>query len=139
MLKYECMPNVFIYSSLINGFVEQNHAEDALNLLRNMPCEPDTICYSVALKGLCRAKEWEDARELIAEMFRKQCPIDEATFSMLIGSLCQNGLVDMATEDFEQMSMYGCNPNSRIHSSLVNGYSEQRCVDEGSKLSNTIP
>ncbi|CAD6251040.1 unnamed protein product [Miscanthus lutarioriparius] len=56
MLKYEYMPNVFIYSSLINGFAEQNRAEDTLKLLRNMQCEPDTICYSAALKGLCRAK-----------------------------------------------------------------------------------
>ncbi|KAJ1279063.1 hypothetical protein BS78_04G126500, partial [Paspalum vaginatum] len=89
MHNYGCTPNIVIYSSIINGFSEQNRVEDALMLLRSMSCEPDTICYSAALK---------------AEMFRKQCPLDESTFSMLIGSLCQNGLVDLATEAFEQIS-----------------------------------
>jgi leucine-rich PPR motif-containing protein len=138
MHKYKCTPNIVIYSSLINGFSEQDRVEDALDLLRRIPCEPDTICYSAALKGLCRAKRWDDARELIDEMIRKQWPPDEATFSMLNGSLCQNGLVDMATEVFEQMSEYGCSPNSTICSCLVNSYSQLR-ADEALKLSNSMP
>lgn len=57
---------------------------------------------------------------------------------MLIGSLCQNGLVGLATEVFEQMSEYGCSPNSMIHNSLVNSYSEQGRVDEALKLSSSM-
>lgn len=66
-------------------------------------------------------------------MFREECPVDEAVFSILIDSLCRNGLLDLATEVFEQMPKYRCTPNMVIYNSVVNGFSEQGRVDEASR------
>uniref|UniRef100_A0A0A9FWE8 Pentatricopeptide repeat-containing protein n=1 Tax=Arundo donax TaxID=35708 RepID=A0A0A9FWE8_ARUDO len=71
-------------------------------------------------------------------MFREDCPLDETTVSILIDSLCRNGLVDLATAVFEQMSKYGCTPNSMICNSLVNSFSEQGRGDETLKLLNSM-
>ncbi|CAL5022085.1 unnamed protein product [Urochloa decumbens] len=90
MPQYGCTPDVIIYSTLVNGFSEHGRVDKALELFNTMLCKPNTVCYNAALKGLCIAGRWEEVGELIAEMVRKDCPPNDATFSTLINTLCQN-------------------------------------------------
>uniref|UniRef100_A0A0E0KZK5 Pentacotripeptide-repeat region of PRORP domain-containing protein n=1 Tax=Oryza punctata TaxID=4537 RepID=A0A0E0KZK5_ORYPU len=117
MPRYGCTPDVVIYSTHVNGFSEQGHVDEALELLNTMLCKPNTVCYNAALKALCIAERWEDIGGL---MVRKGCLPNEATFSMLISSLCQNNLVDSAVEVLEQMEKYGCEPDTVNYNIIIN-------------------
>jgi leucine-rich PPR motif-containing protein len=139
MSNYGCSPDIIMYNSLINGFVEYGSVDEALKLFKNMPCKRNIVTYNYILKGLCRAEQWEDAGRLIAQMVKGECLPNEVTFSTLISYLCQKSLVEYAIEVFEKMPKYSCMPNVIIYSTLINGLSEQDCVDDALKLLNNMP
>lgn len=139
MSNYGRSPDIIMYNSLINGFVEYGSVDEALKLFKNMPCKRNIVTYNYILKGLCRAEQWEDAGRLIAQMVKGECLPNEVTFSTLISYLCQKSLVEYAIEVFEKMPKYSCMPNVIIYSTLINGLSEQDCVDDALKLLNNMP
>uniref|UniRef100_A0A8I6XUR1 Pentatricopeptide repeat-containing protein n=1 Tax=Hordeum vulgare subsp. vulgare TaxID=112509 RepID=A0A8I6XUR1_HORVV len=81
MPKYGSTTNIFTYNSLINGFSEQGHLNDARKLLSTMSWKPGAISYNSTLKGSHRAEQWMEAEEVVAEMLRKKCPLKEITFN----------------------------------------------------------
>lgn len=42
MPNYGCSPDIIMYNSVINGFVEYGSVDDALKLFKSMPCKR---CY----------------------------------------------------------------------------------------------
>ncbi|CAD6251039.1 unnamed protein product [Miscanthus lutarioriparius] len=87
--------DVVTYNTLVAGYCREGRLNDARRLVADMPFAPNSYANSTLLKGLCN-EEWDDAEELLSEMIWSGCPPNDLTFSMIIHSLCQNGLVDRA-------------------------------------------
>ncbi|KAH0852391.1 LOW QUALITY PROTEIN: hypothetical protein HID58_094055 [Brassica napus] len=121
MLKKNIKPDVVLCTILIQGLSKAGKIEDALKLLSSMPRQgipPDTYCYNAVIKAL-----WllEEARSLHLEMSETESFPDEFTQTILICSMCRNGLVRKAEEIFNEIEKRGCSPSVPSFNALIDG------------------
>jgi pentatricopeptide repeat protein len=65
------LPNVQIYTTIINNLCKEGLLDEALEAFRNMEgdgCPPDEFSYNVIIRGFLQYKDESRAAQLIGEM-----------------------------------------------------------------------
>uniref|UniRef100_A0A2N9EWU3 ABC transporter family G domain-containing protein n=1 Tax=Fagus sylvatica TaxID=28930 RepID=A0A2N9EWU3_FAGSY len=97
-------------STLIGGFCQVGRPQAALELFHQMQAygqHPNLQTYANLLDGLCKNNQIAEAMTLFQEMEDKK--------------LCQEGLIDEASELLEKMDGNGCSPDDRTYNTIIQG------------------
>ncbi|CAN1161219.1 Pentatricopeptide repeat-containing protein At1g09900 [Linum perenne] len=106
-------PDEFTCSIVVSGMCRLGRLDEAIKLVSSM--NPCVVSYNTVLNELCNSRRLTDAENLFKDM---PCSPSEATFRILIRSLCRKSSSDRAMELLESMPRYGCIPDA-CHYNLV--------------------
>ncbi|KAK2651136.1 hypothetical protein Ddye_018625 [Dipteronia dyeriana] len=73
-----CSPNVFNYTTLMNGLCKEGLEEvnEFFDGMKTFPLKPDAVGYTTLINCLCRAGRTNEAMELLKEMKETGCKAD---------------------------------------------------------------
>ncbi|KAL9998494.1 putative tetratricopeptide-like helical domain superfamily [Helianthus debilis subsp. tardiflorus] len=133
------VPNVFVFSTLLDGLVLEDRILEAeilfKKLIKQKLCEPDVVMYSTMIKGLCKFGNNDIAIGLLRLMDERGCKPNTVVYNTIIDSLCKDKLIDDAYKLFKEMvSHKGILPNVITYTSLIHGLCNLCRWDEVSKL-----
>ncbi|KAL8119427.1 uncharacterized protein LOC141724278 [Apium graveolens] len=86
------IPEVIIYTAVIEGFCKAHKLDDAKRIFRKMQGNgilPNAITYGVLIQGLIRKKSLDDALVFSVEMLEAGHSPNLATFTGLVDCFCQ--------------------------------------------------
>uniref|UniRef100_A0A251SX14 Putative pentatricopeptide repeat protein n=1 Tax=Helianthus annuus TaxID=4232 RepID=A0A251SX14_HELAN len=133
------VPNVYIFSTLLDGLVIEDRILEAENffkkLIKQKLCEPDVVMYSTMIKGLCKFGNNDIAIGLLRLMDERGCKPNVVIYSTIIDSLCKDKLIEDAFKLFKEMVFAkGIQPDVITYNSLIHGLCNLCRWDEVSKL-----
>jgi pentatricopeptide repeat protein len=101
MIELEIKPDLLCLNSLIKGYVQSMHLNDALRIFHQMGhiygLEPDGCTYSYLIHGLCAQGRTRNAQELFDEMKAKKLVLDTRASNSIVSALAIKGEVEDAT------------------------------------------
>lgn len=131
-------PDIVLYGIMIRGYAESHRFDEACSILNEMTDRgilPNTYCYNALIKGYCDAGLLKKAHSLKVDIARSDnCSANAHTYTILICSLCRNGLVTSAENIFKEMEEKGCLPAVVTFNSLMHGLCNSRKFEEARKL-----
>ncbi|KAH9724765.1 putative pentatricopeptide repeat-containing protein [Citrus sinensis] len=119
------------FNSLIKGLCVENRIKEATWLFKNMIAfgvRPDVITYGTLINGFCRTGNLSVALRLHKKMVSGDyengliSKTNIFSYSIIIDSLCKEGLVDKAKELFLEMKGRGINPAVVVCTTLIHGF-----------------
>ncbi|XP_074287393.1 uncharacterized protein LOC141612496 isoform X2 [Silene latifolia] len=126
-LGYPFESNLVFFTTLINGFVQNDRLPDAVKLLDvavvKLGIQPSIVTYGTMVKGLCRTGDNERALHLLRQMNSdpEGCKPNLIIYTTLIDSLCKHKLVTEALKLFSIMKTEGIKPDVFTYTSLIRG------------------
>ncbi|MFS7926439.1 putative tetratricopeptide-like helical domain superfamily [Helianthus anomalus] len=98
------VPNVFVFSTLLDGLVLEDRIIQAERLFKKLIkqklCEPDVVMYSTMIKGLCKFGNNDIAIALLRLMDERACKPNVVVYSTIIDSLCKDKMIEDAFKLF---------------------------------------
>ncbi|CAN6559687.1 unnamed protein product [Malus baccata var. baccata] len=135
------IPNVVIYTTLMDGFCKVGRTQDAQKLFSQMQAcghFPDIQTYAVLLDGLCKNQQFPEAIQLLRDMESKKLEPNIVIYAILIGGLCIGGKVESARDLFRNLSSRGLQPNTRTYNIMIGGLCNGGLTNEAVKLLNEM-
>ncbi|THG08418.1 hypothetical protein TEA_015076 [Camellia sinensis var. sinensis] len=125
LFKCGYTPNVYIFSTLINGLILEDKTPEAVELfkklMRNREIEPNVVMYGTIVNGLCRTGNTIRAVSLLRIMEKGSCKPNTIVYSMIIDGLCKDRMADDALKLFFKMKEEGIRPDVVTYTSLIDG------------------
>ncbi|KAH7568342.1 hypothetical protein ACOSP7_009132 [Xanthoceras sorbifolium] len=97
-------------------------AQDLLNEMRQVGCEPSTLTYNYIISSLCKNGKNAEALELFKEMQERNYPPDAATYEIFIWNSCRLGEFDVAFQYLDDMAVRGLEPRHSTHAAFIKSY-----------------
>ncbi|KAK3431534.1 hypothetical protein EUGRSUZ_E03338 [Eucalyptus grandis] len=124
-------PNVFTFSSLMDGFCKSGCSSQAMELLDMMVrkrLRPSMITYSTLIHGLCKEGKFYEALETLDRMKLQGLKPDARLYGKIIAGFCDKCKFQEAANSLDEMILEGICPNRltwsinvRIHNVVVQG------------------
>ncbi|PWA61675.1 pentatricopeptide repeat protein [Artemisia annua] len=133
------VPNVFIFSALLDGLILEDRILEAeiffKKLIKDNICGPNVVMYNTMIKGLCKFGHNDIAIQLLRHIDERGCKPDVVTYSTIIDSLCKDKLIDEAFKLFKEMVFKkGISPNVITYNSLIDGLCKLGRWEEAPKM-----
>ncbi|KAI5322550.1 hypothetical protein L3X38_031622 [Prunus dulcis] len=106
MEKYDCQPNVVVYSTIIDSLCKDQLVAEAFKLFSEMESKgipPNVVTYTSLFLGLYKSCSLTEATQFFTEMSSK----DVTTFNTLIRGLCLDNRVHEAGSLVRKMAFSG--------------------------------
>ncbi|PQP96494.1 pentatricopeptide repeat-containing protein [Prunus yedoensis var. nudiflora] len=124
-------PNVFTYSSLMDGICKGGRSSQAMELLDLMVSKrhkPNNITYSTLLHGFCEEGKLQEALDILDRMKLQGLKPDAGLYGKVISSFCNICYFQEAANFLDEMVLGGVSHNRltwslhlRIHNAVVQG------------------
>lgn len=118
--EFGCDPSVKIYNHVLDTLLGENRVQMIYKVYRDMKkrdgFEPNVFTYNVLLKALCKNNKVEGAQKLLVEMSNKGCSPDAVSYTTVISSMCELGLVKEGKELAARFE-----PVVSVYNALING------------------
>ncbi|KAL0380011.1 UNVERIFIED_CONTAM: hypothetical protein Sangu_0065400 [Sesamum angustifolium] len=124
-------PNVYTYSSLIDGFCKNGHSLQAMELLERMIRKrlvPNSIAYSSLIYGFCKEGKLHEAIQILDRMKLQDLKPDAGLYSKIINGFCEINKFREAANFLDEMVLSGITPNRvtwdlhvRVHNRVIQG------------------
>lgn len=120
-----CVPNVVVYSALLDGACSCGDLVAAMQLLDEMEselddgCAPNAVTYTCLIKCLCEKGRLEEALGILDRMGRRGCRPNRVTVSTIVNGFCAQGKVGGAYELIERLVGDGSVSSEDCYSLLV--------------------
>nr|GEV92491.1 tetratricopeptide-like helical domain-containing protein [Tanacetum cinerariifolium] len=137
--KRSIVPNVFIFSALLDGLILEDRILAAekffKKLIKQKLCEPTVVTYNTMIKGLCKVGNNVIAIQFLRLMDERGCKPDAYTYNNIIDSLCKDKMIDDAFKLFKEMVLKkGISPNVITYNCLIDGLCSLGRWEEASKM-----
>ncbi|KAG6385009.1 hypothetical protein SASPL_153833 [Salvia splendens] len=137
--KYNCLPTVKSFNSLLNVIIQQGLYRDALDLyhyvLNNKKhISPNGLTFNLVIKSLCRLGLVGRAVDMFREMPAFHCKPDTYTYCTLMDGLCKEDRIDDAVALLDEMQIEGCDPTPPTFNVLINGLCKKGDLARAAKL-----
>lgn len=120
----------YILSDLIEFYGDCNKIEDAVGLFLDIPkfrCVPSVCSLNALLSVLCRSRDHlKMVPHILLKSQQMNIRIDESTFRILIGALCQLRKVNYAIDILNRMMSDGFTVDGRICSLILSSFCGHR-------------
>ncbi|KAL0291824.1 UNVERIFIED_CONTAM: hypothetical protein Scaly_2619100 [Sesamum calycinum] len=119
MTDSSLLPDHQVYVDIINGLCKLNKITEARNLLeeRNLM---DTCLHNAILASYCNSGNFTMAKDMLRDMIGRSV-IDASSWNILIRFLCQNSVINKASEYICRMVISSFVPDSATYSALILG------------------
>lgn len=116
-----------LMTTLMKGFIRSKRLDKATSLYETMrtdaaPVKPDMITYSLLIKAYCDAGQMDHALNVLEDMLRSGCAVDDIVFTHLIDGCCQVSNVTLAEKLFRDMVQAKIQPSIYAITGLVKVY-----------------
>lgn len=105
-------------------------AQDILEEMEQLGCNPDSKSYNYILSSLCKNNRTAETHELLVKMQKKGCPPDAITFEIFIYYSTRLGKLDFALEFLDQMVARSIEPRLTTHAAFIRGYLDSEQNEE---------
>ncbi|KAF7014830.1 hypothetical protein CFC21_028771 [Triticum aestivum] len=125
MLDEGTKPNIFTYTSLINGLCHNDRLSEAVTLFKHMIWEgltPDRILYTSLIACYCKRSNMKAALEIFREMEKGGLSADAFVYTCLIGGFSKVLAMDGAQWLMEEMINKGLTPTVVTYTDIIVGY-----------------
>ncbi|XP_015573496.2 pentatricopeptide repeat-containing protein At4g14820 [Ricinus communis] len=129
--------DVVTWSTMINGYYQGGHFDDALQLfeeMRSSNVEPDKIVLSTIISACARAKNLGYGKEVHDLIIENNFALDSHLESGLISLYAGCGCMDMAKELFTNMS----SRNLVVSTTMVSGYLKVGRIEDARLIFNQM-
>lgn len=119
------IPEVVIYTAVVEGFCKAQKLDDAKRIFGKMKSNgisPNAFSYAVLIRGLCKGKRLEDAVEICVEMLDAGHSPNLATFTGLVDVFCQEKGLEEAQSVIRALTQKG----SYFDEKLVREYLDKK-------------
>jgi pentatricopeptide repeat protein len=90
------IPEIVIYTAVVEGYTKAHKADDAIKIFRKMQrngIKPNAFSYTVLIQGLYKCSRLQDAVEFCVEMLKENYSPNVTTFVGLVDGFCkENGI-----------------------------------------------
>ncbi|KAK4402085.1 hypothetical protein Sango_0949200 [Sesamum angolense] len=119
MIDSSLLPDHQVYVDIINGLCKLNKITEARNLLeeRNLM---DTCLHNAILASYCNSGNFTMAKDMLRDMIGRSV-IDASSWNILIRFLCENLVINKASEYICRMVISSFVPDSATYSALILG------------------
>ncbi|XP_028801332.1 pentatricopeptide repeat-containing protein At4g38150-like [Neltuma alba] len=110
------IPEVVIYTAVVEGYTKAHKADDAIRIFRKMQnngISPNAFSYTVLIKGLYKCNRSQDAIEFCMEMLEAGHSPNLLTFVGLVDSICKEKGVTEAQGVVRRLMEKGFNLNEK--------------------------
>ncbi|KAF6153244.1 hypothetical protein GIB67_036590 [Kingdonia uniflora] len=101
-------PDIFSLNTMIKGYIDSLHVNDALRIFHQMAvvysCKPNSNSYDYLIHGLCCQGRTRNARELYEEMKNKGFVPSGKAYNSLVNSLAMGGEFEEAVRILWEMN-----------------------------------
>ncbi|CAL5363256.1 unnamed protein product [Camellia sinensis] len=137
-----CSPDFYLYNILVQGFLQNNGTQKALQLLHIMdraisvdPCTVTLLVKLLSNDGLDNSsKEMLHEVPMLLWFSEMVFVIVFTRTNFNMDGYCLCGQVDEARKMFDVMVSRGCAPNVFTYNILINGYCKIKNIDEAMNL-----
>lgn len=105
-------------------------AQDMLEEMEQLGCNPDSKSYNYILSSLCKNNRTAETHELLEKMQKRGCPPDAITFEIFIYYSTRLGKLDFALEFLDQMMSRSIEPRLTTHAAFIRGYLDSEQNEE---------
>lgn len=125
--------DVVAYNTVLDALCRANEFGLAIRLLKKMAkngCVPDVVTYNILIHRSCKAKNLEMALK-VYRLMKEQGSVapNEATYSPLIISLCNVGILWYAHELLDKMRESGFSAGIAVYNSFVKYFCKNRQME----------
>ncbi|XP_057762950.1 pentatricopeptide repeat-containing protein At4g38150 isoform X1 [Arachis stenosperma] len=106
------IPEIVIYTAVVEGFTKAHKADDAIRIFRKMQSNgisPNVFSYTVLVQGLSKCGRLQDAFEFCVEMLEAGHYPNTTTFVGLVDSFCKEKGVEEAKDAIKTLTDKGFN------------------------------
>ncbi|KAJ6803178.1 pentatricopeptide repeat-containing protein, chloroplastic [Iris pallida] len=133
-----CTPNLFHYSSLLNGYSEGGNYVEAEKLIEDLKSSglvPNKVILTTLLKVYAKNGLFEKSRELLAELEALGYAEDEMPYCLLMDSLSKTGHIHEARAIFTEMKEKNVRSDGYAYSIMISALCRSGLLREARQLS----
>lgn len=137
MKSFDIAPDLKVYRTLLNDFLEVNDQDRADKLVQEILNEGagfDIDSSNALLSTYAKFGKAEGTLKILEDMERKGCTPNVQTYNILIKCFCEAKRVDQALELFAKIREKGLIPDVGTYNTLINVHCQAKRVDEALKL-----
>uniref|UniRef100_A0A2N9EWW0 Pentacotripeptide-repeat region of PRORP domain-containing protein n=1 Tax=Fagus sylvatica TaxID=28930 RepID=A0A2N9EWW0_FAGSY len=139
MRGHGCMPNVVVYSTLLDRVCKCGSMGRALELLGEMEkeggdCSPNVVTYTSVIQSFCKKGQTMEALEILDRMEAFGCAPNRVTVSSLINGLCMEGCVEKAYKVIDKVVAGDSVSYGDCYSSLILYLVKFKKLEDAQKL-----
>eukprot|EP01018_Ginkgo_biloba_P033235 Gb_08628 [translate_table: standard] len=126
--------DVVSWNSIIAGYAQNGHADEALTLFHQMQLEgvkPDVVSWTGIIAGLAQNGQGDEALRYFNQMELAGVKPNVISWTAMIAGYTQSGNGEEALKFFRQMLLAGVKPNSVTIASLLPGCAYLAAVWQG--------
>ncbi|KAJ3704390.1 hypothetical protein LUZ61_008095 [Rhynchospora tenuis] len=128
MIHNVCMPDKETIDTYLSMLCEVGKIEDARRSVVSL-CKLGfemQVAYSVLVKAMCRAGRIDESLELLCDLKKIGCTIDQYMYASIIHSLLRGGRDKEALDKVEEMKRVGIPCTSYVYTSLMVHFFKER-------------
>ncbi|CAO2822301.1 unnamed protein product [Amaranthus hypochondriacus] len=132
-----CIPDIVIYSTIIDSLCKDQLLPQALNLFAKMKKKgifPDIITWASLLHGFCEAGQLDEAMELIDKMVTEGVSPNIVTYNTLLDGLCKVGQLRKAIDVFLSLTSKRLKPDLHTYTIMIRGLCKGGLIGEAYEL-----
>ncbi|KAK7247030.1 hypothetical protein RIF29_41906 [Crotalaria pallida] len=134
-------PGKVSYNIMINVYANagvHDEAEKLFHAMQRQGCSPDSFTYLSLVQAYTASQNYFKAEETIHAMRSKGIAPSCAHFSIVLSALAKAGLIGEAKRIYDELSTFGLVPDLICNRTMVKGYLEHGCVEEGIEFFENI-
>ncbi|XP_078438208.1 uncharacterized protein LOC144708665 [Wolffia australiana] len=131
---YDCQPDLFSYTVIIDSLCKKGHLKEAMLLLKRLVedgLSPDSVLISSVIDGFCKAGRLGEAMDILG-IFNTET--NEFVFNSLIHRFCIDGNLRDADMLLNVMREMGAVPDFFNWTTLFSGYCRMNKVEQALKV-----
>ncbi|CAH2072225.1 unnamed protein product [Thlaspi arvense] len=118
-------PNLFVFNSLIKGFLDINDmdgVDEVVNLMEEYGVRPDVVTFSTLMNAWSSIGDMKRCEEIYGDMLEGGIDPDVHAFSILAKGYARAGEPEKAEQLLNQMRKIGVRPNVVIYTTIISGW-----------------
>ncbi|EPS62708.1 hypothetical protein M569_12080, partial [Genlisea aurea] len=128
--------NLCAFQTLLLALCRYKHVEEAESLFRNRETgfTYDVKTWNVILNGWCLLRSLPDAKRFWRDLVASNCKPDKFSYGIFIHCLSKRGKITTASKLLKTMREKGCEPDSAICNTVIDGLCFKKRIPEALQL-----
>ncbi|KAJ0976402.1 hypothetical protein J5N97_018367 [Dioscorea zingiberensis] len=141
LLEHGFKPDVFTFSSIIDGLCRVYQMDDAFDCFSEMVewgVSPNAVTYNILIHSLCIVGDVRKSINLLKTMREAGIDPDVYSFNALILNFCKMKKMDKAQNLFDSMLRLGVVPDRYTYNAIIKAFCDAHKIEEAKETVQTM-